>query len=266
MNEFCVKYGQWAVVAGSGEGIGAAFSYELAKKGQNILLVDKNTSTISHVAEEINYKYGRETKALILDLSEKGSVTEILNTIARIDCRMLVYNAAYGPVKPFLSNTEEELDYYVSLNSRTLLHLLHSFLRQAGTQSAGVVIMSSLAGLYGTNLVAPYGATKAFDFNLGEALYHEFKGAGKDIMACCAGATDTPNYRNTYPKYGWIKPSVMDPGDVAKQSLKMLGKRGLYIPGFKNQLTEFFFRRVLSRKMAARLMNKTMMNMYRDVI
>ena len=122
--------------------------------------------------------------------------------------------------------------------------------------------MSSLAGFWGTQLVAPYSATKAFDFNLAEALHHELRADGIDVMACCPGATDTPGYRSSNPRYGWFKPSVMKPEDVAKGALKKLGKGAYYIPGFSNKLTFFLFSRVFPRKWAAGIFNNTMEQMY----
>jgi short-subunit dehydrogenase len=122
--------------------------------------------------------------------------------------------------------------------------------------------MSSLAGLWGTALVAPYGATKAFDFNLAEALHHELKDKGIDVMACCAGATDTPNYRATKPNYGFLRPPISSPSEVAEAALSRLGKSALFIPGFYNQLTYFLFSRILGRSAGVGVMNRTMKKMY----
>jgi short-subunit dehydrogenase len=124
--------------------------------------------------------------------------------------------------------------------------------------------MSSLAGLWGTQLVVPYGATKAFDYNLAEGLHYELKDRNIDVMACCAGATDTPNYQSTRPKKNLFGPSVLDPHYVAKKALKKLGKRPLYIPGFMNQITYFLLTRVFTRSFSSRLMNRTMGRMYKS--
>ncbi|MBR9999495.1 MAG: hypothetical protein KFF73_11010, partial [Cyclobacteriaceae bacterium] len=91
---------------------------------------------------------------------------------------------------------------------------------------------------------------------------HEFQPSGIDVMACCAGATDTPNYRKTNPKYGLIRPSVANPGKVAESTLDQLGKIGLYIPGSGNRFTYFILSRFLTRKLAGFVMNKTMKDMY----
>ena len=79
--------------------------------------------------------------------------------------------------------------------------------------------MASLAGLWGAQLLAPYGATKAFNILLAESLHHELKSKNFDVMACVAGATSTPAYLGTNPRYGRIRPSVMTPERWPKEPL-----------------------------------------------
>ena len=122
--------------------------------------------------------------------------------------------------------------------------------------------MSSLAGLIGMQLVASYAATKAFAWNLAEALHHELKPYGIDVMACIAGATSTPAYLNTHPKYGKIKPLIMSPEAVSEEAIKKLGKKARHITGFSNRMNYFILTRLLPRKMASSLANNVMKKMY----
>jgi short-subunit dehydrogenase len=127
-----------------------------------------------------------------------------------------------------------------------------------------MLFMSSLAGLWGTQLLGPYGATKAFSYILAEALNHELKAHHIDVMACIAGATATPAYLGTEPRYGWPRPTVMEPQDVAERALARLGKRAVYIPGMANRMNYFLLSRVLPRSVARRLFNSTTGKMYRE--
>jgi hypothetical protein len=125
--------------------------------------------------------------------------------------------------------------------------------------------MASLAGMWGTKFLAPYGATKAFNILLAEALHHELKPQNFDVMACVAGATSTPAYLGTNPRYGRIRPSVMTPRKVADGALEALGKKALYIPGLSNRLTCFMLTRIFSRRAGAGLMNRITGKMYPGV-
>ena len=265
MLDFKKRYGDWGLVAGAAEGLGAAFARTLASLGINVILIDMDAKKMYETALELELEFSIRTERIEADLSKWNSLDVILNKITELGCRLMIYNAAYGPVKDFLANTTEELDYYLDLNSRTPLHLIFRFLKSLPEgQRAGILLMSSIAGLWGTQLVTPYGATKAFDYNLAEGLHYELKDKNIDVMACCAGATDTPNYRSTMPKKYLLGPSILDPHHVAEKALKKLGKRPLYIPGFMNQFTYFFLTRIFTRSFSTRLMNKTMGRMYRS--
>jgi short-subunit dehydrogenase len=50
--------------------------------------------------------------------------------------------------------------------------------------------------------------------------------------------------------------------DVAESALNTLGKKALYIPGFSNRVNYFILTRLLPRKLAASIANKTMLSMF----
>ena len=263
MHNFRKRYGDWALVAGAAEGLGAAFSNTLASRGMNVIMIDKDEEKMRKTAISVKKEYGVEIEEMCLDLSDVKVVDLVIRKISELNCRLLIYNAAYGPVKFFQDNNPEELDYHINLNSRTPIHLIHRFIKMIPEgKPAGILMMSSLAGLWGTQLVVPYGATKAFDYNLAEGLYYELKNREIDVMACCAGATDTPNYRSTNPRENLLGPRIMDPHRVAEKALQKFGKRPLYIPGFMNQLTYFILTRIFSRSFSTRIMNRMMAKMY----
>lgn len=264
MPSFKEKYGPWAIVAGAAEGLGEAYSTALAKRQLNLVMVDNQLSAMEKLSNKLQKKFGIQTKQLHLDLSEKGAVEQILKTASDADAGLLLYNAAFSQIKPFVDHTSEELDTFIEVNTRTQIQVVHAFAKQLIQlkREGGILMMSSLAGLIGMQLVAPYAATKAFAWNLAEALHHEMKPHKIDVMACIAGATATPAYLRTNPKHGLVKPLVMKPGEVAEATLKKLGKKTLFIPGFSNRLNYFILTRLLPRKMAASIANKTMGKMY----
>jgi len=266
MTDFSGRYGQWAVVAGAAEGIGAAFCEELAKKGMNVIMVDVKDDGMESLAKALEMKYKIETLRLVIDLADKDAPDRCMEAIIEKQCRFLIYNAAYSRVKPFLDAGKEELDLYINVNSRTPIKLVHDFANWLNSEDkqGGILLMSSLAGLWGTRLVASYSGTKAFNITLAEALHYELKPCGIAVNVVCAGATATPGYLGTNPSYGFIRPSVMKPAQVASIALKKMGGKTIIIPGRSNRLTYFLMARILPRSWAAWLMNSAMERMYRN--
>lgn len=267
MKDIKKAYGSWCLLAGAAEGLGEAWSIALAHRGMNIIMVDHQLELMNALADELESKYQIQTRRLHLDLAEKESVGKIMEVVKETSCRLLVYNAAYSRVKRFEEHSPEDLDSYLGVNASSPIHLVHGLLKLNNNnpeQKKGVVLMASLAGLFGAQLLASYGATKAFNILLAESLHHELKSDNFDVMACVAGATSTPAYLGTNPRYGRIRPSVMTPDKVAEGALKALGKKALYIPGWNNRLTCFLLTRILRRKTSSRLFNRTTGQMYPD--
>lgn len=256
------KYGNWACVAGAGEGLGAAFSTGLAQRGFNLILVDKDKLRLNDISDQLQKTYNIEIACLNLDLSERNCVDEISNALENKNCRFMVYNAAYGPVKPFLSNTPQELDLYLNVNMKTPLHLAHRFAYLKQKNQAGLLLISSLAGFRGTQFVIPYAASKAFTWNLAEGLYYEFKETLMDFSVCCPGPIDTPNYRSTNPRKTFVTPKSMKPELVAEEALHRFGKILFIIPGMSNKIAHFILNRILPRKISSAIHNAAMKKMY----
>lgn len=122
--------------------------------------------------------------------------------------------------------------------------------------------MASMAGLWGTRFLAPYGASKAFNMVLAEALHHELKPGNFDVMACVAGATATPAYLGTRPEKGRIRAHVMDPRLVTEAAIAKLGKKAVFIPGFRNRFSYFLMTRILPRKTSTHLFNRVIGGVY----
>lgn len=266
MIDFLTRYGQWGMVAGAAEGIGAAFCEELAKRGMNVIMVDVKRGEMESLSEKIEKKYRVKTKQVLQDLSEEDAPEKCMEALTGLDCRLLVYNAAYSRVKPFLSADTNELDLYINVNTRTPEHLVYHFSKRLKEENktGGILLMSSLAGLWGTRLVAAYSGTKAFNLLFAEALSFELKPYGIDISACCAGATATPGYLGTNPKRVLFGPVVMQPGRVADIAIKKLGKKTVIIPGISNQVNYFLLTRLLPRSLSIKMVNQVMAKTYAD--
>ncbi len=266
MDFFSNQTGDWALVAGAAEGIGAAFCDSLARRKINLAMIDIQEQQLYETATRIENSYHIKTIRLVQDLSEKEAWIKCLKFIDLLDCRILIYVPAYSPVKSFLNNSPDELDKYLWLNNLTPLHLVHDFAeRSKNSGCGGIVLMSSLAGLIGPKYVAPYAATKAFNVILAESLYHELRSYGVAITVCCAGPTSTPTYRSSLPNDQKTAPKVMEAMTVAEYALKQLGRKAIALPGKKNRFFYFILLHVLPRKMAGRLVSRTMGKMYPSI-
>jgi uncharacterized protein len=262
---FKQKYGNTALVAGASEGIGAAFSECLAAEGLDLVLIARRLPPLKKLAHYLENKYKVNTTCISCDLSGTDATRQIEETLNGREIDILVYNAAFSYLGPFLKNSPENHTQAARLNMLTPMNLVHFYGAKMLTKKKGaIVLMTSLAGLQGSGYLAVYAATKAFNRILAEGLWYEWKNSGIDIIACCAGATATPGYINTNPEKSSIfAPAVLKPEEVARECLKMLGKKPSFITGRANRFASFIMQKILPRKMAVNIMGDTTKKMYR---
>jgi len=261
------KYGSWAFIAGAAEGLGSAYATALASVGMNLILVDQQKALQEKLAGRLNSSFGIEVFPIHLDLADSGALRIILEALQEKACRLFIYNAAYSQVQRFLENDPDQLDRYVRVNVQVPLQLVHAFC--AGHKlkpelRKGIILMSSLAGSWGTQLLGPYGGSKAFNHNLAESLHHELKDEGFDVLACIAGPTSTPGYLASLPRGKVNAVAVIKPDQVVLAALRALGNRAFVIPGFRNRLNYFLMCRILPRSCSLKLMNRAVGKLYRE--
>ncbi|XP_042209410.1 inactive hydroxysteroid dehydrogenase-like protein 1 [Homarus americanus] len=70
------KYGKWAVVTGSTDGIGKEYAKKLAQGGMNIILISRTMEKLKKVETEIADEYGVETEVVQADFSQGRVIYE----------------------------------------------------------------------------------------------------------------------------------------------------------------------------------------------
>ena len=238
-------------MAGASEGLGAAFAYDLAARGMNLVLIARRAHLLEDAAEGIRGKHEVEVRCLARDLADPGLSEDLREATDDVEIGILIYNAALVPLGLFADLDEDTLVRAVRTNAIGPLVSVRTILSGMRERGRGaIVLVSSLAGLQGTPNVATYAATKAFNIVLAEGLWAELRAIGIDVLACCAGAMPTPGYTSAIPKK---MPGMMDPEAVARRTLDALGKGPRVVPGFLNRFSAQLMARLLTRRAAIRI-------------
>ena len=263
-DDFRTRYGRWALVAGAGEGLGAEFARQLAERGLNLLLIDRDPELLGKTAAELRER-GAELREIIVDLARPDLHHAIRGETAEVEVGLLVYNAAFTPVGPFLEQDLEQHLAAVDVNCRGPVVLVHELGRaMAGRGRGGIVLLSSLSGFRGSAGVGSYAASKAFNRVLAEALWDELRESGVDVVALCPGATRTPGYERSAPPRGFGGPPVMKVGPVVRTALDALGRGPSVVPGFVNRLGALLLQRLLPSRTAITFMGRTTRSLRRE--
>lgn len=259
------KYGPAALVTGGSEGLGAAFAREIASRGLDLVIAARRPGPLATIAEELRSAHGVRVIPVVADAGSSEGLARIGDAAEEHGAHLFVHSAAVSTIGELTELSAETHESMVALNCRAPALLSHRLGRaMAARGSGGIVLLSSLAGLTGTALVAHYAATKAYQRVLAEGLWAELGPKGVDVLACLAGPTDTPTYRAGKPRgEAWMEwPPAMDPGAVARETLAALGRGPVVVPGLGNKAADVVLRRLLPRSVAVRMMSDSTRRMY----
>ncbi|MFL5105052.1 MAG: SDR family NAD(P)-dependent oxidoreductase [Xanthobacteraceae bacterium] len=183
-----------AVITGSSRGIGRATAESMAALGAKVVISSRKAEACEAVAREIAEK-GGEAAAIPCNISRKAEVEALVEKtnarFGRID--ILVCNAAVNPVfGPLLHLTDEAFDKVIGANVKSNLWLCNLVIPGMAARGGGaVIVVSSIAGLRGTDMLGMYGISKAADFALVRNLAVEWGPRNVRVNAIAPGIVKT---------------------------------------------------------------------------
>ncbi len=253
MAELVDRYGSWALVAGASEGLGAAFADVLAGAGFSLVLIARRAAPLEALAATLRARHGVEVEVRAFDLGMPELERELRAVGEAHPIGVVVWNAALSLMAPFLATPLADHLRMIDVNARgpvTAARVLGEAMAARGR--GAIVLLSSLTAFWGSAYLATYGATKAFNLALGEALAQELGASGVDVVVSCAGATRTPGFDKLVA--GRKGPRAMTPEAVAARTIAALHRRGAIVPGGFNKLAQFVMARLFPRRLAVRIM------------
>lgn len=234
-DDFSARYGPCALVAGAGVGLGAEYARQLAERGLDLLLIDRDAAAVEATAATLRAAHGVAVDCALVDLARPDLLAALAAPLAGREIGLLVYNAARGTVAPFLDTAPALLDTLLAVNCRAPLQLVRALApAMVARGRGGIILMSSMAGSIGSAQIGAYAASKAFALVLADALWAELRPHGVDVLAVQPGQVRTPGWQSSQPAGDTTLP-VMEPVDVVREALAALGQEPCVIPGAMNR-------------------------------
>jgi NAD(P)-dependent dehydrogenase (short-subunit alcohol dehydrogenase family) len=199
-----------ALITGGASGIGRAIAEELASRGAEVVLADRQTDLAREVADGIRAR-GGGAEVVDLDVRDPASfrraALDVRRRLGRID--FLFNNAGIGVAGDIASYTQADWDDVIDVNLRGVTHGIQAVYPAMVAQGSGhIVNTASMAGLVATPGEASYVATKHAVVGLTRSLRIESVHHGVRASVLCPGAIRTPIL--TGGRYGRINLGVSD--------------------------------------------------------
>ncbi|TNE40180.1 MAG: SDR family oxidoreductase [Sphingomonadales bacterium] len=236
--------GKTAIVTGSSRGIGRAIAEAFAGAGANVIISSRKQDACDRTAAEINEKCGAERAvAIAASLSDKAAlealVAQTRERFGQID--ILVCNAASNPYYGPMSGITDEQFRKIFDNNVLANHWLITMVAPEMKQrkEGAIILISSIGGLVGSEVIGAYNISKAADFQLARNLAIEFGPFNVRVNAIAPGVI-----RTDFARALWEDPEaeaelrrvtplgrIGEPENIAGAAVFLASKAGAYVTG-----------------------------------
>lgn len=187
--------GKIAIVSGGASGCGAAASLLFAREGAKVAVIDRQSDLAAQVVAQIKSEGGVATHALA-DVSDAAQVSAAVGSVTRDlgPANVLFNHAGTLIVKPFLETTEQDWDWLMAVNVKSMFLMTKAVLPGMIAQGGGsIVCTSSISAVAATPMEVLYGATKGACHMFARAIAVEYRDRGIRCNAVCPGFIRTPH-------------------------------------------------------------------------
>lgn len=182
-----------AIITGASAGIGWASALALAEEGANLVLTARRKERLEELEARVQALGGKAISVVGDARTEelaKKTVNAAVETFGSID--ILVNNVGVGNYKNLIDTSVEDYDEMMDTNVRSTFLFSHYAVPVMIEQGSGTILMiSSVAGLYGFAGEATYCATKFAQVGFAQALDNELRPHGIKVGVICPGGVKT---------------------------------------------------------------------------
>lgn len=185
--------GKVALITGASAGIGRASARALASEGARLVVTARREERLDELVEEVR-QLGGEGVAVVGDARDEETairaVAAAVDNYGRLD--ILINNTGIGNYKDLVDTSAEEYDAMMDTNVRSTFLFTRYATPVMVEQGSGTILMiSSMAGIYGFAGEAVYCMTKFAQVGFAQALDKELRPYGIKVGAICPGGVKT---------------------------------------------------------------------------
>jgi short-subunit dehydrogenase len=170
--------GAAAVVTGAASGIGRALALELAARGCDVALADRDEAGLRAVAAEIDSAHRRKVSVHPVDVAEPCQIQDLAKAAiaSHSGLNIVINNAGVALFGQFHEIDQSQMDWLMGINFWGVVHGTRAFLPHLQLQrEAHIVNLSSIFGIIAPPGQTAYAASKFAVRGFSESLRHELE-------------------------------------------------------------------------------------------
>jgi short-subunit dehydrogenase len=233
---------RWLLVTGASSGLGREMAKILATvHGANLIVVARRQDRLDSLKAELAELCSVQVVTVRADLSRLEDTDRVLREAAQHPLYGAILNAG---VTHFGAHADLDWDAFrqmLDTNVTSVVRMTNALLPLLERNDGGLMLVSSMAGVFPVPYQTAYSATKAFLVHFGCGLFHEYKGRSVSITTFTPGGvvSEMTDGESFTPLRRWLMPTTL----AAREGITALRLRKyLYVPGAANRLTSAFVR------------------------
>ena len=231
--------GKTALITGGGTGIGLGIAKEFVNAKAKVILTGRREDILKNACVAL----GDNAHYLVADLSILGAipalVTEIESKFGAID--ILVNNAGIHLKKWAQETTDEEFLKIIQTNLLSVFALTREVAKgMLERKSGSIILISSMAGLFGIDRVSAYGTSKTALIGLMNNLVTEYSRDNVRINCIAPGWITSDMFLNAINQDQERKQKIVNrialpdfgkPEDIGNAAVYLCSQAGRYVTG-----------------------------------
>jgi short-subunit dehydrogenase len=176
--------GAAAAVTGAASGIGRALALELAARGCDVALADRDDAGLATLAAEISHVHSQKVTVHRVDVGEPRQIEEFAQAAIadHPGLNIVINNAGVALMGQFDEIDQAQMDWLMNINFWGVVHGTRAFLPHLnGQREAHIVNLSSIFGIIAPPGQTAYAAAKFAVRGFSEALRHELAAAASPV-------------------------------------------------------------------------------------
>lgn len=234
--------GKVAVITGSTKGIGRAIALRMAQHGAKVVISSRKQDACEAVSEEIRAA-GGEAMAQPCNITRREDIEALVAAVlarwGRID--VMVCNAAANPAYGPLSAIDDgAMDKIYAANIKSIVWFANLVAPQMASRGEGsILIISSVGGMVGSQVLGFYNMSKAAEQSLARSLAAEWGPLGVRVNCIAPGLV-----RTDFARTLWEDPKVLEkfnrasalrriaePDEIAGTAVYLAARAGSFVTG-----------------------------------
>lgn len=238
INAFSLE-GKTALITGGGTGIGLGIAKEFIKANAKVIITGRREELLKNACAEL----GENANYIVSDLSVLSTIPELVTNIeskfGSID--ILVNNAGIHLKKWAQETTDEEFFNIIQTNLLSVFALTREVAKGMIERRNGSIIMiSSMAGLFGIDRVSAYGTSKTALIGLMNNLVTEYSRDNVRVNCIAPGWITSDMFLNAINQDTDRKQKIINrialpdfgtPEDIGNAAVYLSSHAGRYVTG-----------------------------------